>query len=103
MISNLLNFGHRFDALFGKLPEDPNVPKVRGDAFEKVCQWFLKNDPQYSGKFKNVWLWYEWPRRWGEGYRNALRWPMEPVTFKSEEDKEWIFGKNAATLYKFPS
>jgi L-fuconolactonase len=39
----------------------------------------------------------------GEGYRNALRWPMEHVTFKSEEDKKWIFGKTAATLYKFPS
>jgi len=39
----------------------------------------------------------------GEGYRNALLWPMEHVTYKSEEDKEWIFGKTAATLYKFPS
>ena len=39
----------------------------------------------------------------GEGYRNALLWPMEHVTYKSEEDKEWIFGNTAATLYKFPS
>ncbi len=37
----------------------------------------------------------------GEGYRNALRWPMEHVPFKSEEDKEWIFGKTATTLFRF--
>ena len=37
-----------------------------------------------------------------EGYRNALRFPMEHVSFKSEEDKEWVFGKTATTLWKFP-
>jgi predicted TIM-barrel fold metal-dependent hydrolase len=34
----------------------------------------------------------------GEGYRNALRWTMEHVTFKSEEDQEWIFGKSGTAL-----
>jgi L-fuconolactonase len=38
-----------------------------------------------------------------EGYRNALRWPMEQVNFTGEEDKEWIFGKTATTLWKFGS
>ena len=38
----------------------------------------------------------------GEGYRNSLQWPMERVTFGSEEDKEWIFGKTAMSLWKFP-
>ena len=36
-----------------------------------------------------------------EGYRNALRFPMEHVPFKSETDKEWIFGKTAMSLWKF--
>jgi predicted TIM-barrel fold metal-dependent hydrolase len=36
-----------------------------------------------------------------EGYANALKWPMEYVKFKSEEDKEWVFGKTADTLWKF--
>ena len=38
----------------------------------------------------------------GEGYGNSLRWPMEHVQFKSDEDKEWVFGKTATTLFKFP-
>ena len=37
-----------------------------------------------------------------EGYTNALKFPMEGITFQSEEDKEWLFGKTAATLWKFP-
>jgi L-fuconolactonase len=36
-----------------------------------------------------------------EGYRNALRFPMEHVRFPTEEDKEWVFGKTAATLWRF--
>ena len=36
-----------------------------------------------------------------EGYRNALRLPMEHVDFKSEEDKEWTFGQTATTLFRF--
>ena len=38
-----------------------------------------------------------------EGYRNALRLPMEHVKFRSEEDKEWAFGRTAANLWKFAS
>jgi L-fuconolactonase len=37
-----------------------------------------------------------------EGYGNTLRFPREHVKFKSEEDKEWVFGKTAMTLWKFP-
>jgi L-fuconolactonase len=36
-----------------------------------------------------------------EGYRNALRFPMEHMPFCSQEDKEWIFGKTALSLWKF--
>ena len=35
-----------------------------------------------------------------EGYGNCLRLLMEHV-IKGEEDREWIFGKTAATLFRF--
>jgi len=41
------------------------------------------------------------PVAFREGYRNALRWPMEHVSFRSENDKEWVFGKTAMSLWKF--
>ena len=36
-----------------------------------------------------------------EGYKNSLRFPMEHVSFRSEDDKEWGFGKTAMSLWKF--
>jgi superfamily II DNA or RNA helicase len=43
----------------------PTAPYRRGLAFERICQWFLINDPIYAVQLKNVWLWNEWPERWG--------------------------------------
>jgi hypothetical protein len=37
----------------------------RGKQFERVCEWFLTNDPIYRHPLRRVWLWQEWPGRWG--------------------------------------
>ncbi|MEK7221769.1 MAG: DEAD/DEAH box helicase family protein, partial [Nitrospirota bacterium] len=39
--------------------------KAIGDAFEWLCRFFLRNAPQYKSELKAVWLWNEWPGRWG--------------------------------------
>jgi L-fuconolactonase len=36
-----------------------------------------------------------------EGYRNSLRFLLEHVSFKGDEDKEWVFGRTADTLFRF--
>ncbi|BDX35299.1 hypothetical protein TUM20985_58460 [Mycobacterium antarcticum] len=51
-----------FDGLYGNLDADP---RVRGRQFEHVCKWFLENDPVYRSELRRVWLWDEWPGRWG--------------------------------------
>lgn len=48
--------------LFGKL--DPDEHR-RGRQFERICKWFLENDPEYQRQIKRVWLWDDWPGRWG--------------------------------------
>jgi predicted helicase/uncharacterized protein (DUF2384 family) len=40
-------------------------PQSRGRDFERVCKWLLENAPQYRSIVKNVWLWDEWPGRYG--------------------------------------
>ena len=37
-----------------------------------------------------------------EGYHNSLRFTGEQMPFCSQEDLEWIFGKAAASVWKFP-
>jgi L-fuconolactonase len=35
-----------------------------------------------------------------EGYANTLHYPMEKVSYFTKEDKEWIFGKTAISVFK---
>ena len=43
---------------------DPD-PVRRGRQFERICQWFLTHDPVYGHELRRVWLWKDWPGRWG--------------------------------------
>lgn len=36
-----------------------------GDLFERMIANYLVTDPQYANLFSDVWLWGEWPYRWG--------------------------------------
>ena len=51
-----------FDSLFSTLDADPNR---RGRQFEHLCRWFLLNDPIYRPQIRQVWLWDDWPGKWG--------------------------------------
>jgi len=51
-----------FTDLFATLAADP---RVRGRQFEHICRWYLTNDPQYRAALRKVWLWDDWPGRWG--------------------------------------
>lgn len=39
--------------------------KTRGHQFENFVKWFLKNDPEWKTQVVDIWLWNEWPLRWG--------------------------------------
>ena len=38
---------------------------TRGGQFEELCKWLLENHPLYRSKLKEIWLWDDWPGRWG--------------------------------------
>lgn len=37
----------------------------KGYLFEQLIANYLVTDPQYEDLLENVWLWEEWPDRWG--------------------------------------
>jgi superfamily II DNA or RNA helicase len=37
----------------------------QGRGFELLCRWFLQNDPEFKAEYSEVWLWADWPGRWG--------------------------------------
>lgn len=38
----------------------------KGTLFEKFVASYLLADPQYAARLSDVWLWSEWPMRWGQ-------------------------------------
>jgi predicted helicase len=42
---------------------DPR-PGVRGQQFERLCAWYLRNAPEYRERICKVWLWSDWPGAW---------------------------------------
>ncbi len=57
-----------------------------GDVFEKLfSKWFLENDPYWKTQVKQVWLWDDWPDRWGRDkgidlifkHKNGETWAVQ--------------------------
>ena len=53
-----------FEYIEAKIRRDAEGTTFGGD-FEWLCQWFLENAPRYRGQFDKVWLWKDWPEKWG--------------------------------------
>ena len=81
-----------FGALIDQLHVDHPEADARGKAFERVCKWFLKNDPVYASQFKEVWLWDEWPGRWGRDkgidlvfkHKNGEIWAVQAKCYSQD-------------------
>ena len=58
-----------FDEFYAFL--DPYIG-IRGKQFEKFVKWFLKTDPNWASTVDEVWLWNEYPQRWGSDCRIDL-------------------------------
>jgi predicted helicase len=56
--------------------------KRRGKQFERFVKWFLKSDPEWATQVEDVWLWDEYPGRWGPDCGIDL-------VFKSKIGKTW--------------
>ena len=51
------------DSILEKFREDASSNREIGDLFERLIASYLLADPKYD--FEHVWLWGEWPNRWG--------------------------------------
>ncbi|MCY4422571.1 MAG: DEAD/DEAH box helicase family protein [Acidimicrobiaceae bacterium] len=54
--------------VFKALRQTSDSPQERGRIFERVMRTALERNPQYSDRFKRVWLWTDWPQRIKLGY-----------------------------------
>ena len=51
-----------FDEFYASLDPDPGT---RGKQFEHFVKWFLTTDPEWKSQIDQLWLWQDYPKRWG--------------------------------------
>ena len=68
---------------FAPILNDIRSKEDQGRIFEQIfCKWFLENDPYWKTQVKQVWLWKDWPGRWGRDERIDL-------IFKHKNGETW--------------
>jgi superfamily II DNA or RNA helicase len=80
-----------FLELYKSLDADP---QKRGKQFEHFTKWFLKNDPEWSTQVAQVWLWEEYPERWGVDcgidlvfrHKNGENWAVQAKCYSPTYD-----------------
>jgi superfamily II DNA or RNA helicase len=69
-------------------------PAKRGRQFELFVCWFLKNDPQWATQVAEVWMWDDYPDRWGVDcgidiifkHRNGETWAVQAKCYSVDYD-----------------
>ena len=61
----------RFEQILDKYREISSSSRDVGDHFERLMQAYLKTDPRYATKFKEIWLWNEFPYRIDFGFTDT--------------------------------
>ena len=80
-----------FDEFYASLGPDIGV---RGKQFEKFVKWFLKTDPTWATQIDEVWLWNEYPKRWGADcgidliftHKNGKTWAVQSKCVSPNND-----------------
>jgi len=81
----------QFSDFYDSLDADP---AKRGKQFEHFVKWFLKADPEWSTQVDQVWLWDEWPGRWGADcgidlvilHKNGNYWAVQAKCYSPDYD-----------------
>ncbi|MES2682690.1 MAG: type ISP restriction/modification enzyme [Pseudomonadota bacterium] len=55
-------------SILGEFREAAHSSRDLGDKFERLFANYLVTEPQYRARFKQVWMWSEWPGRGGYGF-----------------------------------
>jgi superfamily II DNA or RNA helicase len=79
----------QFSDFYQSLNSDP---VKRGKQFEIFVKEFLKTDPEWSTQVAQVWLWDEWPERWGRDcgidlvfrHKNGEYWAVQAKCYSPD-------------------
>ncbi len=75
--------------LLSQLSPDSNT---KGKQFEKITQWFLENEPEWQAKIEKVWLWDDYPDKWGKDrgidlvcqFKDGTQWAVQAKCYHAD-------------------
>ena len=81
----------QFSDFYNSLDADP---AKRGKQFEHFVKWFLKADPEWATQVDQIWLWEEYPERWGMDcgidlvfqHKNGENWAVQAKCYSPDYD-----------------
>ena len=81
----------QFSDFYQSLDADPGK---RGKQFEHFVKWFLTNEPEWATQVAQVWLWDEYPERWGIDcgidlvfkHKNGELWAVQAKCYSPDYD-----------------
>jgi len=99
-----------FDKFIQSIKADGND----GKHFEVFAKWFLKQDPEWSTQIDQIWLWDEWPDKWGRDcgidlvfqHKNGETWAVQakcydPKYYVTKKDMDTFLSEsNRAVIQK---
>jgi predicted helicase len=101
----------RLQDLLGALSQDR---VLRGRQFEHLCKWFLTTDPLYASQIRRIWLWNEWPGRWGRDAgidlvaeaRDGTLWAIQAKAYDpsysiKKSDVDSFLSESARAIFSF--
>ena len=76
----------------GQFSDFYNSLDKSGKQFEYFVKWFLKADPEWATQVDQVWLWDEWPERWGPDcgvdlvfrHTNGEHWAVQAKCYSTD-------------------
>ena len=89
-------------------------PQKKGKQFEYFVKWFLINDPEWKTQVDQIWLWDDYPDRWGIDcgidlvfkHKNSEIWAVQAKCYsldyyitKSDVDK-FLSESNRPSIHK---
>lgn len=99
-----------FSSFLSNLSVDP---KERGTQFEHFVKWFLLNDRLWSSQVDRVWLWREYPERWGRDlgidlvfkHKNGDLWAVQAKCYSesttiSKPDVDSFISESPTEIFK---
>lgn len=77
-----------FLTLFNSLSPDSHI---KGKQFEIIAKWFLENDSVQQAQISQVWLWDDYPQRWGKDrgidlvceFKDGSHWAVQAKCYQS--------------------